>query len=487
MHKARAIMQDPARAAIEEQSFAKAALSDNTRASYDSFMQTLATLAADGGFDLLPMTLQKVNRLGGVLKAAGYRAIRNYLERYRLAHIRERWEWTAALSIEFRGACRAAIRGQGPPDRAPPIDLDSFGLQEQHQQRTRVHAPVDIGAFVLVGVWWLLREIECAALRLDSVEHGDSEGPVAIRLGVTKTDIQGRGAVRAHTCVCATSPSWCAICPACTLRRQFRKRLRETPDRSAPLFPGVEGSATTKRPTVAAMREVAKSTTDGSEVDGHSMRRTGAQLMAAAGVQPWQIEWFGRWGSSAIRAYIEDARALAPDAAGLAVQVVLAGAPQAQPGDAPPPLQDAEGGREPGPAQAAEAAAGAAGASEPDTRGEEASSASAARRFAPGTEVVEVSLPLARTKTHLVLSVVAAGTPSGRTAMCGWHFGRFAASQLSIQDFGQLAAHHCANCRRSVRAAGLVADQGSAAAGCASGSQSTTSSSSDGDSGSEGQ
>jgi len=48
---------------------------------------------------------------------------------------------------------------------------------------------------------------------------------------------------------------------------------------------------------------------DGSErVSGHSLRATGAQGLAAPGVDTWAIELLGRWGSEAVRGYIRDAR-----------------------------------------------------------------------------------------------------------------------------------------------------------------------------------
>ena len=43
-------------------------------------------------------------------------------------------------------------------------------------------------------------------------------------------------------------------------------------------------------------------------ITGHSPRRMGAQLLASLGVPDAVICWFGRWGSSAIKAYREDAR-----------------------------------------------------------------------------------------------------------------------------------------------------------------------------------
>ena len=44
-------------------------------------------------------------------------------------------------------------------------------------------------------------------------------------------------------------------------------------------------------------------------------------MLTAAGVEPLLVEWFGRWGAAAVRAYVEDARATAPETSTLALRV----------------------------------------------------------------------------------------------------------------------------------------------------------------------
>ena len=44
-------------------------------------------------------------------------------------------------------------------------------------------------------------------------------------------------------------------------------------------------------------------------ISGHTPRRMGAQLMVELGIIDSIVMWFGRWGSSAVLRYIEDARA----------------------------------------------------------------------------------------------------------------------------------------------------------------------------------
>ena len=48
------------------------------------------------------------------------------------------------------------------------------------------------------------------------------------------------------------------------------------------------------------------------------MRRSGAQMLVSAEVDPQMEEWFGRWRSESVRSYTEDARAQAPQASRIA-------------------------------------------------------------------------------------------------------------------------------------------------------------------------
>ena len=100
------------------------------------------------------------------------------------------------------------------------------------------------------------------------------------------------------------------------LRARFADRWQSAaPPPELPLFPTVCGAACSKESMVAtivhaaALLGVEVSSPDGSErVSGHSLRATGAQGLAAAGIDTWAIELLGRWGSEAVRGYIREAR-----------------------------------------------------------------------------------------------------------------------------------------------------------------------------------
>jgi hypothetical protein len=81
-------------------------------------------------------------------------------------------------------------------------------------------------------------------------------------------------------------------------------------DWGLPLFPDEFGKAVEKEAMADTIRAaaghlgVALASPDLTEqVTGHSLRATGAQGLARAGVEEWAIQLFGRWGPKAIRSY----------------------------------------------------------------------------------------------------------------------------------------------------------------------------------------
>eukprot|EP00969_Alexandrium_andersonii_P312279 13796925-Alexandrium_andersonii.AAC.1 len=76
---------------------------------------------------------------------------------------------------------------------------------------------------LVVGCWWLLREIEASHVLLGDISVSGPQ--VTLKLTISKTDPRGRGTSRTHTCVCGCLPGGtrcldAALCPACTLLDQ---------------------------------------------------------------------------------------------------------------------------------------------------------------------------------------------------------------------------------------------------------------------------
>ena len=75
-------------------------------------------------------------------------------------------------------------------------------------------------------------------------------------------------------------------------------------------------------------------------------------------------------------------------------------------------------------------------------------------------DLVTVQHVLQGTKLHLTMDYTIEGPRSCRGALCGWHFGKFGLSSLSVGDFAGLKPEVCRNCARSAVAMGLTARPG---------------------------
>ena len=153
-----------------------------------------------------------------------------------------------------------------------------------------------------------------------TISEGDHDGRVVRwSLPASKTDTEARGVARAHGCSCSVGAP--ASCPFCAVVAQLARLQTLFPHRWAggvadadlPLFPTLEGAVVTKDRMAATIVEAAKrlkvplaSADRSARVSGHSLRVTGAQGLARAGVDVWAIQLLGRWGSSAVLEYIRE-------------------------------------------------------------------------------------------------------------------------------------------------------------------------------------
>ena len=112
-------------------------------------------------------------------------------------------------------------------------------------------------------------------------------------------------------------------CPAHSIAEQIMLLAKLFPERhdqqgrpanDLPLFPNARGSVCSKQDMVDTIRAAARilklpsQSIDGThQLTGHSLRVTGAQGLAAAGLETWAIQLLGRWGSDTVLQYIREA------------------------------------------------------------------------------------------------------------------------------------------------------------------------------------
>ena len=210
-----------------------------------------------------------------MLRAGGYRTASQYLYTLKKAHVKQGHQWTEGLTALLGDLKRGCARGLGGPRQA-----DALGLDKYDPATPFIHAGVKHPAeAVITGAWWLLREIEVANIRAADVliEAGPGCGIATINVSASKTDYKARGCRRTLGCVC---PS--AICPV----RAVAKLAQGCAGRE-PIVQSTTGKFVAKSAMVDLTQAFAAhvGTTPGAVITGHSLRTTGAQRMAEAGIE----------------------------------------------------------------------------------------------------------------------------------------------------------------------------------------------------------
>ena len=169
-------------------------------------------------------------------------------------------------------------------------------------------------AMVCFGVWFICREIEVSgALASEFIVLGTREKDVHF------SSLRQRKVRRPR----ASLVHWTAFvglrkfCPVHLLSRHVEELKKHfvvqlgLEWRKLPLFPRADGNALSKEAVVSMLTRLVASyggrTVDHlgrSCISGHTMRITGAQLLASLGLDPVTIGMHGRWSSNAILTYL---------------------------------------------------------------------------------------------------------------------------------------------------------------------------------------
>eukprot|EP00971_Amphidinium_carterae_P084830 1678727-Amphidinium_carterae.1 len=111
---------------------------------------------------VFPLTAGKVRCVMAVFKAAGYRSSPLYLSAARV-RARSLGFTEDEVGDEIARARRAVMRGQGGPVQRTPLPVDSY--DKLWDAPLPDGGVLDVRYVNVVATWWLLREIEAAALR----------------------------------------------------------------------------------------------------------------------------------------------------------------------------------------------------------------------------------------------------------------------------------------------------------------------------------
>ena len=357
--------------AFQEDKFAK-----SSRGPRESRWKLWCSLAEQRNLPPLPVTVDLIDKVGALLKQARYRSVAQYYSVAKSEHRAHGYDWPASLDHAVAQAVRSITRGMGPSSAKLdfPLEVCSRSFEGdvvraystlQVPEHARIEAPADTG---IVASWFLLRGLEISSVVCEDIAFA-RDGLVKLHLPVSKVDPTARGCHRSHACICERrhdpgcsrsgdeallfTPMQRCDCslgrhPLCPYHAALRcaVRLRQSGrwHAKAPLFGDGQGPPT-KLQIIWLARVFAWVLCEGDLRDWprqvlqrwaqHAFRVAGAQLFARAELDLHVIMLIGRWGSSAICRYVQEAALANPTRAAQAVAsrtaVIPAGAQPSRP------------------------------------------------------------------------------------------------------------------------------------------------------------
>ena len=288
--------------------------------SQESRLRTFRALAAAWEVDPFPLSAESIRCVAASLKAGGYRSSRLYFQaaiKYQLRILHDTVH--PLLRSLIRDMNRSIKRGLGPSQLKHGFDpflltglIDSADSDPFDSER--VTHMVDV---ILLAVWFMLREIEIAnCLNSHLLLEGNE---LHLIIPVHKTSSEGSLTTRVLKCGCRTMLH--RLCPwHCAERHLIRLAGHESHrfGGTLPLLPDRSGRVISKYKFIDLLRNVLSCAgipvvyhdEKGQEFHrfgGHCLRVSGAMMLAASGTPTSLIQLLGRWSSSAVERYVQQA------------------------------------------------------------------------------------------------------------------------------------------------------------------------------------
>ena len=294
----------------EVASLQEAEFAHSSRGPHASRLKTVELLGTSIGL-AYPLTVDMLYKLAAILRGAGYRSAFSYVSRAVQEHRARDHPIGPAMTLALQRIERACLRGAGPPKQGEPFQFERFVELPEGDEPWVPFGYIGPKRAMIVGAWWMNREIELSNLWVQHVQvtfSSDGRLQAALRLPASKRDPQALGEERLHGCICHGS-SLHQLCPAHAVQAQvemLRSRfshLSRTDFDKLPLFPNASGCVVAKHRAVRTFWFVAKVfgeelwTTSGAlRFGGHVLRITMAIYLGKSGVDIWRIQLLGRWG-----------------------------------------------------------------------------------------------------------------------------------------------------------------------------------------------
>jgi hypothetical protein len=269
----------------------------------------------------VPLTQEKILAVAACFKEGGYRAFPGYMSKAKEHHILAGYDWCGQLDLVARKATTSVTRGLGMARQSTPFKLvQALEAVREGKVVLPSEAPVGWCSFLVVATFFVMREIEVANLRVEHVTLSARDRRVELLLPVSKKDPRAVGCSRAWKCLCRVEATEDCVrhdCPYLAVATQLarlRQRFGAQLPADLPLFPTEEGQPVARATVITALEATVQAYGDpimqpnGSRLlGGHSFRVTGAQQLAALGVDVIKIMVLARWAGESVLRYVREA------------------------------------------------------------------------------------------------------------------------------------------------------------------------------------
>ena len=163
-------------------------------------LQTIEKALAMWGLEPFPPTVEKVQALGSALKADRYKSAESHFSIYKAESERRDLAWTATVQRVMKDAVRSCQRGLGGPQRALPLPFARLDELPGGVDPWVGGGPLSPRNLVVLGSWFMLREVEAANARIADVAIVVKDGcpRVTWSLPASKTDQRAAGATEGN-------------------------------------------------------------------------------------------------------------------------------------------------------------------------------------------------------------------------------------------------------------------------------------------------
>ena len=256
---------ETARARLKKRMF-----SASTSATKESKRKRIQEIMNSCDMKFIPngLTADELLTLAAVLGESSLKSADQYVGEAKLMQLELGIPWSDVMERQLVMVKRALKRDVGPECRAKEVRPESIDTQFMERLGSTKTAPRRVVWSYLWATLWMLRATEAAEIRIQDVELKHSPRRVSLNIGKSKMDQAGKGIKRTLRC-CGETPCL-QLCP-------WSLAMRALADH-------VNG--------------------DGR---GHSARRSGAMFYTRQGLGIHEISVLGRWKSSAVFRYIEEA------------------------------------------------------------------------------------------------------------------------------------------------------------------------------------